>query len=67
MQDNDSDRKALIGCAIGTAVVSLVSNGHALNKENIIYELERIKADSSDLQVKSISKAAADILRKGEQ
>lgn len=66
MQGNDSDRKALIGCAIGAAVVSLVSNGHTLSKENIIYELERIKADSSDLQVKSISKAAAEILRKGE-
>ena len=66
MQDNDSDRKALIGCAIGTAVISLMANGHTLSKENIIYELERIKAASSDLQVKSISKAAADILRKGE-
>ncbi|PRD15600.1 hypothetical protein CQW29_11405 [Pantoea coffeiphila] len=67
MPNNNSDRNGLIGCAIGTAVISLLANGHTLSKENIIYELERLKGASSDLQVKSISKAAADILRKGEQ
>lgn len=66
MQGNESDQKALIGCAIGTAVVSLLANGMQITRDNIIYELERIKADSSDLQVKIINTTAAEILRRRE-
>jgi len=64
MIEKKSDRAALIGCAIGAAVVSLTSNGLTISRENILYELERMMFASSDFQVKSINREAAELLRK---
>lgn len=66
MQDNESDKKALIGCAIGAAVVSLLANGMQLSRDNLLYELERIKANSPSEQVKQINTEAAELLRRSE-
>lgn len=66
MLSKDSERRALIGCAIGAAVVSLLANGMHLSRENLLYELERIKANSSDEQVKKINTEAAEIIRRRE-
>lgn len=60
-------RAGMIGCAIGTAVIELTARGVAINKENILYELERIAASSKDIQVKAFARDAAKLLRKGEE
>lgn len=57
----------MIGCAIGTAVIELTARGVAINKKNILYELERIAASSKDIQVKAFALDAAKLLRKGEE
>lgn len=61
-----SRRAGLIGCAIGSAVIQLTSSGRLINKENILYELERIAASSNDLQTKAFSLEAARLLRKSQ-
>lgn len=62
------DRRAgMIGCAIGTAVIGLTARGVAINKENLLYELERIAASSKDIQVKAFARDAAKLLRKGDE
>lgn len=55
----------MIGCAIGSAVVELAAKGVPLSRGSIIIELERIAAESSDLQVKAFALDAAKLLRAG--
>lgn len=55
----------MIGCAIGTAVIELSAKGIPLNRDNLLYELERIAAASKELPVKAIAKDAANLLRRG--
>lgn len=66
MIDTKSKRAELIGCAIGAAVVNLVANGIMVSKDNILYELERIRFTSDSFPEKAISRDAAEILRKGK-
>jgi len=64
MSYSKTDRTGLIGCAIGTAVISIVAKGLPVNTDNIIYELDRMKASSGHLPVRAITHDAAKLLRK---
>jgi len=65
MNEFRSHRAGMIGCAIGSAVIELTARGLPITKGNILYELERIAAASSDLQVKAFALDAAKLLRAG--
>lgn len=54
----------MIGCVIGTAVIQLAARGVYVNNESILYELERMAANSEDFQVKAYALDAAKIMRK---
>lgn len=57
------DRKELVESAIGTAVLNIIEKGMVICKDNIIYELEKMKAASNEVHVKSITAEAADSFR----
>ncbi|NIF20244.1 hypothetical protein [Candidatus Pantoea multigeneris] len=64
MKEVRAYRTQMIGCAIGSAVLQLAGRGIYVSNENILYELERIAAESKDLQMKAFTLDAAKILRK---
>ncbi|AIX51485.1 hypothetical protein [Pantoea eucrina] len=64
MKKPEIERTGLTGCAIGTAVVELLTKNVPLNRDNILYELERMKETSDELAVKAITQDAAKLLRK---
>lgn len=59
-------KTGLINRAIGSAVTELTSKGIPVNKENILYELERVAASSNELQTKIFVLEAAKLLRKSD-
>lgn len=64
MKEFRAYRTQMIGRAIGSAVLKLAGRGVHVNNENILYELERMAAESKDLQVKAFTFDAAKIMRK---
>ena len=64
MKKPEAERAGLIGCAIGTAVIEALAKDVPLNRDNILYELERMKETSDELAVKAITQDAAKLLRK---
>ena len=63
MKNSQKERTRLIGCAIGNAVIEILAKGVPLNRDNILYELERVKATSGELATKAITQDAAKLLR----
>jgi len=63
MKTSSGDRNKLIELAIGTAVNELIASGLPVSRENILYELERMKANSADIYTRSITLDAAQRLR----
>lgn len=63
MKTSSRDRNNLIKLAIGTAVNELIASGLPVSRENILYELEKMKANSADFYTRSITLEAAQRLR----
>ncbi|NIY46553.1 hypothetical protein [Cedecea colo] len=61
----DEERAQLIGCAIGAAVVSLIAEGTAINRDNIVIELHRQGKVIGDGAGSMISHAAVEIVMRG--
>ena len=64
MKDKD-EQTALIGMAIGAAVIGLVSEQKPINRESIVEELVRLGRQKGDGVEDEIFKQAATLVRKG--
>jgi hypothetical protein len=64
MKFND-EHTGLIGLAIGAAVIGLVSERKAINRDNIIQEIERQGRSRGDGVEDEVFLQAAELVRKG--
>ncbi|ANI84070.1 hypothetical protein [Kosakonia oryzae] len=64
MKFND-EQTGLIGLAIGAAVIGLVSERKAINRDNIIQEIERQGRSRGDGVEDEVFLQAAELVRKG--
>ncbi|HCK6979925.1 TPA: hypothetical protein N0W96_004898 [Klebsiella oxytoca] len=63
--NNKDEQTALIGLAIGAAVIGLVSDQKPINRESIVEELMRLGRQKGDGVEDEIFKKAATLVRKG--
>lgn len=62
----NEERAGMIGCAIGAAVVQLITENKVICRDNLVDELERQRRLTGNVIGKGVNRDAAELVRKGQ-